>query len=129
VKLVLDEPDAETLRTYFEWAQTPLTSAIALVEVPRAVRRVEPAAATFASEQLEGLGIIELDDDILEGAARLDPVDLRTLDAIHLASALKLGPDLASLVTYDRRLHQAAARMGVSVTSLERRDETPPKAP
>jgi predicted nucleic acid-binding protein len=49
-----------------------------------------------------------LTDRVRHTAARLVPPELRTLDAIHVASALALGPDLAAVVTYDARMQQAA---------------------
>ena len=58
-----------------------------------------------------------IDDEVLEIAAGLSPGKLRTLDAIHVASALVLQPDLGALVAYDVRLIEAAERNGIPVLS------------
>jgi uncharacterized protein len=54
-------------------------------------------------------------DEILLRAGTLDPVALRSLDAIHLASALALGPHVQAFVTYDRTLGRAARAAGMKV--------------
>jgi predicted nucleic acid-binding protein len=64
-----------------------------------------------------GMAIIGIDRTITARAAALAPPALRTLDAIHLASAMELGADLEAFVTYDRRLAEAAAAAGLPVTS------------
>lgn len=63
-----------------------------------------------------------IDEGILRAAASLAPHDLRTLDAIHVASALSFGRDLAGLVTYDRRLAKVAAGAGIDVRAPGRAD-------
>jgi predicted nucleic acid-binding protein len=60
---------------------------------------------------------LKLDDELLEAAATLDPSVLRTLDAVHLASAKAAGTDLDCVVTYDRRMSRAAGALGVTVRS------------
>jgi predicted nucleic acid-binding protein len=54
-----------------------------------------------------------VDHDVLERAARLAPAELRTLDAIHIASALSLGADLLAFVSYDDRQRAAARKVGL----------------
>ena len=70
-----------------------------------------------AREVLEGVALVPIDDGILRGAADLAPVGLRTLDAIHVATALSLKEDVASLVTYDGRLAEAATTAGIHVVA------------
>jgi predicted nucleic acid-binding protein len=70
-----------------------------------------------ARRSLELLILIELDEDLLDAAAELSVPNLRTLDAIHVAAAQTLGPDLVALVTYDARMVRAAAELGVPVAS------------
>jgi predicted nucleic acid-binding protein len=70
--------------------------------------------AERAERALSGVALIPLDGAILDAAAALELPALRTLDAIHLASALSLGKDLA-VYTYDVRLAEAAADAGVAV--------------
>ena len=66
---------------------------------------------------LKGLSMIELDVSVAESAANLEPRGLRSLDAIHLASALAIRDELSAFVTYDTRLGEAASRVGLSVVT------------
>ena len=61
---------------------------------------------------LRGLAVLRVNDRVLEAAGLLLPVALRSLDAIHLATARELGDELGSLVTYDDRLAEAARALG-----------------
>jgi predicted nucleic acid-binding protein len=65
----------------------------------------------------DAVDLFDLDAGILEAAASVQPVGLRTLDAIHLATALSLRDDLAAVVSYDRRLAEAALAAGLPVVS------------
>jgi hypothetical protein len=117
VKLVVPEPESAALFALLERWPERISSALARVEVPRALRRAAlPADVSARGEQvLKRLAFLQMDDRILATAARLLPPDLRTLDAIHLASALAVQSDLAALVTYDRRLADSAARANITV--------------
>ena len=68
-----------------------------------------------ARRQLASIDLIRLDDDLLERAAGIEPSTARSLDAIHLATALGLGIDLAAVVTYDARMSAAAQALGLPV--------------
>ncbi len=81
----------------------------------RAVRRIVPDRALQARAVLDSVTLLKVDSSVFEEAGRLDPSVLRSLDAIHLASALDLGDDLEGLVTYDDRLAEAAEANGVAV--------------
>jgi predicted nucleic acid-binding protein len=61
--------------------------------------------------------LVAIDDRILDAAGILEPRVVRTLDAIHLATALALGDDLAEILTYDRRMAQGARLLGLPVSS------------
>lgn len=91
------------------------TSALARVEVVRAVhRRGGPASELRrATEVLQRASLIRIDDAILNAAADLAPTELRSLDAIHLSTAIALGNDLAAFVCYDSRLFEAARDLGL----------------
>ncbi len=93
------------------------TSRIALVEVSRATRLANPAPAVKeeAERLLESCMLVGVSDGLLRRAAELESGSVRTLDAIHLASALLVEAD--ELVGYDRRLAAAAAEHGLEVTS------------
>jgi uncharacterized protein len=66
---------------------------------------------------LRRLDVIRVNDRVLRAAGPLLPVDLRSLDAIHLATAAALGPDLARICTYDARMADAARAIGVTVAA------------
>lgn len=117
VKLVLPEAEsAALLESLAAWTAC-VTSELARVEVVRAARRasVEPATEQRAEEVMAGLHLLKIDSDILDRAARLEPRVLRSLDAIHLASALSLGDDLGAIAIYDGTFAAAAAACGLTV--------------
>jgi predicted nucleic acid-binding protein len=89
-----------------------MTSALAVTEVLRAVRRVG-GDLDVALAHLDSLEQLVVDRDLLLAAGRLDPAGLRTLDAIHLAAATAAGDDLAGVVTYDDRMGDAASVLGL----------------
>lgn len=115
VKLVIREPESAALRRYLARRERRVASALARVEVQRAVRPHGSRALARARSLLQRLSLIGLDDTLLEEAAALDPVAVRSLDAIHLAAALTLGEQLAALVTYDERMIDAARRLELKV--------------
>ena len=109
VKLVVVESETEALRTWLNEAErTPVACDLARTELLRAVRRAAPDRILQARAVLDSITLIEIPTQTFEEAGRVDPSLLRTLDAIHLASALDLGEDLDGFVTYDERLAQAA---------------------
>ena len=68
-----------------------------------------------ARRRLASIDLVRVDDDLLERAAEIDPSTARSLDAIHLATALGLRSDLAAIVTYDARSSAAAQALGLPV--------------
>ena len=92
-----------------------VTSALARVEVARAIGRLTRPPRRTLEQVLRGVTIVAIDDHVLDMAAELEPARLRTLDAIHLATALRVRQDLDAFITYDRRLGEAASRAGLSV--------------
>jgi predicted nucleic acid-binding protein len=119
VKLVIREAETAALRRFLRSRPRRVTSKLAGVEVRRTVRRyaAQPRAERTAERVLSGVGQLVLDDDTLAIAAQLEPITLRSLDALHLAAALSLGDDLDGMVTYDERLAGAAQQAGVVVYS------------
>jgi predicted nucleic acid-binding protein len=119
VKLVL--PEAESRRLAEDVQNWPdcVTSELATVEVMRAVRRAstDPEVEQRALEVLAGVSLLKMDADVLRRAARLEPRTLRSLDALHLASALSLGDDLGAMVVYDTHLATAARDCGLDVVT------------
>ncbi|MCU1493091.1 MAG: hypothetical protein JWO62_855 [Acidimicrobiaceae bacterium] len=120
VKLVQRETESDALRRFLRRhrADQLVTSALARVEVVRAVLIGGPAALAQARRQLSRLDQILLSTEVLDGAATLAPnAQLRSLDAIHLAAAQVVGADLRAVVTYDRRMADAAQDLGFTVES------------
>ncbi len=117
VKLVVAEPESRELRRLLRARATRISSALAVVEVLRAVRFQGRPALERARKLLVRMRLLRIDAALLEAAAVLDPRVLRSLDAIHLASALALGPDLEAVVTYDNRMGDAARTLGLTVLS------------
>lgn len=117
VKLVLSEPETEALLEFIRLWPERISSTLTRVEVLRAVRRAgeENVALRRAEEVVARVGLLRIDTDILSAAARLEPRELRTLDAIHLATALSVREQLSAVVAYDSRLAQAAEHHGVPV--------------
>jgi predicted nucleic acid-binding protein len=116
VKLVVAESESEALKAFLPAGDAFLCSELVLAEVPRAVARQgrEPGEA---DEVLTRVTLIPMSRTILESAGRLDPPAVRSLDAIHLASALALGDHLESIVTYDARMQAAARNLGLAVSA------------
>lgn len=118
VKLVVAELETEALRAWLtESDRDPVTADLARTELMRAVRRAAPDRVVQARAVLDSITITVVTTALFDQAGRLDPPELRSLDAIHLAAALDLGDDLDSLVSYDDRLGAAAQLNGIPVTA------------
>jgi predicted nucleic acid-binding protein len=115
VKLAVREPESAALRRYLGRRRPLVSSALARTEVVRALLPLGPDAVRRGREVLARVDLLRVNDRVLEAAGLLPPADLRTLDAIHLASAEQLGSDLRSFVTYDDRLATAATSRGFRV--------------
>lgn len=115
VKLVVAEAESEALRRFLRTHPIRVSSALAKVEVGRAVRFQGKPAALRATKVLARIRLLAIDNTLLEAAAALDGRVLRSLDAIHLASATALGNDLSSVITYDLRMRDSAQILGLSV--------------
>jgi predicted nucleic acid-binding protein len=118
VKLVVGETETVALRSWLQEEDRDLVACdLARTELMRSVRRVVPDRALQARSVLDAVTLVDVTAAVFEVAGRLDPVGLRSLDAIHLAAALDLGDDLEGLVTYDDRLADAAIANGVPVVA------------
>jgi predicted nucleic acid-binding protein len=116
VKLVVREPETEALLAFLEPRQLRVTSALARVEVLRAVRDHGRSATPRATAMLDALSQLALDDALLDSAAAIDANQLRSLHAIHLASVRQLEGELDVLVTYDERMLAVARALGIPVS-------------
>ena len=115
VKLVVSEPDSEPLRAELERWGRYASSALARTEVVRAAAQRGRHARRTAAWLVRTLELVSVTDEVLDAAAAVEPVALGSLDAIHLVSALSLGDALGAVVTYDRRLADAARGAGLAV--------------
>lgn len=121
VKLVVREAESEAIEAEVSRWDRVATSDIAAIELPRATARARAdgragvADGRVVLELLAALSIVPMTDEVRALAATMEPVELRTLDAIHLACALALDADLAGVLTYDHRMADAARARGVAV--------------
>lgn len=84
----------------------------------RALRRSGHGHLVGEGRRLAGaLRLVRLDEPLLDRAGDLEPPDLHSLDAVHLAAALSIGSDLGVVITYDGRLAEAALAQGLDVAS------------
>jgi predicted nucleic acid-binding protein len=114
VKLVVREPETARLVEALRADPVVVSSHVAWTEVVIATRRAGRSTAR-AERILDGIALVPIDEAILREAATLGPKDLRTLDAIHLATAISLRPDVRTMITYDIRQSQAASALGLAV--------------
>jgi predicted nucleic acid-binding protein len=116
VKLAVREPESVALRRSL--GRRPLvSSALARTEVARALLPLGAEAVERGADVLSRIELARVSDRILNAAGRIMPVRLRSLDAIHLATAQELDADLARIVTYDDRMAVAATRLGLAVAA------------
>jgi uncharacterized protein len=119
IKLLAEETHSQAFAQLYdadpksEW----VSSALLRIELTRAVARVMPVLLPDARDLLSAFSYIEIDEEVVDGAMNEPDRSLRSPDAIHLATARLLGPDLVALVTYDNRLASAATDAGLPVLS------------
>ncbi len=117
VKLAVEEPESQVLRRYLRRRSPIVSSALARTEVLRALLLESEAGVARGRAVLGRIDLIRVNDRILDAAGVLLPTELRSLDAIHLASAQLLGSDLGQLVAYDERMLSTARELGIAVAS------------
>lgn len=118
VKLLVTEPESEALRARLRRWPDRVSSTLLRTETARALRRSGNAHLIGQARRMfTAVHLIRLDEPLLDRAGDLEPADLRSLDAVHLAAALSIGSDLAVVITYDTRLQQAAFAQGLEVES------------
>jgi predicted nucleic acid-binding protein len=117
VKVVVAEEHSSAPIGWLSDRPSRSSSALARVEVLRAVRWHGPGTIARALATLRDVSLLALDDRVLEAAAMVDPVVLRSLDAIHLATARSIGTDLDVLVSYDQRMLEGARSLGLPTAS------------
>ena len=117
VKLVVREPESAMLRAFVRRQPARSSCALARTEVVRAVRRQGAEAIGRARQLLDRFELVRIDDALLDAAALLPVEDLRSLDAIHLTAAQRLGSDLSVVVSYDERMLSAARALRMRVAT------------
>jgi hypothetical protein len=119
VKLAVQESETAALKRWLRRRTkvARLTSDLARVEVARAVMRSAPTALLQAHQVVARLQTVVISGPVLDSAAALQPATLRSLDAIHLASAMALRPHLTAFVAYDQRLLDCAKDLGLPINS------------
>lgn len=110
------EPESQALAAFLRESEL-IASELVLTEVTRAANRREGVAASAVQAVLDRVTLVPMDGVVLRSAAIALPRELRTLDAIHLSTALLLRPSLTGLLCYDSRLAEAAAGIGLPVTA------------
>jgi uncharacterized protein len=118
MKLVAEEAESAVFATWFgkQARSTRFVSCdLSRTELMRAARRVSREYVPRVRDVLDTLFIVAVPRSAYETAALLEPPELRSLDALHLAAALSLGDELRALVTYDRQLSTAALQNGLRV--------------
>jgi len=117
VKLAHTEPESAALRGWLdEQAETGwISSVLTEVESFRALARYAPEAVSRLPAVLDQIELIDLDQDIRLLARAVTPTTVRSLDAIHLGTALRSRLSLTSFVTYDKRLLDAAQAAGLPI--------------
>lgn len=117
VKLAVREPESSALHRYLQRRRPLVTSTLARTEVVRALLPAGDEAIAAGRWALTLLDLVRVNKWVLDQAAKLLPVHVRSLDAIHLATAGELGQDLGVVVTYDSRMAEAAEQLGYRVTA------------
>lgn len=118
VKIVVLERETQPLRALLAASDARrVSSALLRTEALRAVRHLGPDALAATREGLRRVESIAIDDRLLDTAGLLEPGVVRTLDAIHVATAMSLGDDLEAVITYDERMAEAARLVGLPVVS------------
>lgn len=116
LKLIVTEAESTALQRYLRRWPSRVSAAPVRTEAIRSLRRAgHDNLVSPARRLLNAMRLIRLDEPLLDRAAGLDPRQLRSLDALHLAAALTIGSDLGVFLTYDERLRDAAREVGITV--------------
>jgi uncharacterized protein len=116
LKLVVSEPESTAMRGWMASSGPCWSSQLLRSEAMRAARRLGVDAA-MVNPALDVVSLVTPAPSTFLLAGCLEPPELRTLDALHLAAALELGDDLDGLVTYDTRMIDGAQAAGIAVVT------------
>jgi len=116
LKLLVAEDESEALATAIDAADPDLVGCWLLdTELRRAAQRVPGLTQEIVSEFVDGIDLYEVPASLFREAGLLPGASLRSLDALHLAAAVRIGVDC--LVTYDTRMSESARSVGLSVST------------
>lgn len=116
-RVLLDEPDTPVIRRELGHFDRHVSSRLLGVELRRLGQRED--MLVLAEELLSGKLLVPMDEEILTAAETLTPSPVATLDAIHLATAIRLADEdeLDAIMTYDKQLASGATEHGITVVS------------
>ncbi len=118
VKLAVQEPESDALRAYLRRRKhTWVTSALAKTEVLRALIGAGDDAVASGRGVLARCELVRVNDRVLNAAATLLPAEVRSLDAIHLATAQRIRGEISEVITYDDRMATAARSLGLRTSA------------
>jgi uncharacterized protein len=119
LKTIFDEPQSPAIGRYLEALGSPqlVSSTLLAVEARRGALRADPRRLPRVDLALLRVAQVEMDGPVVETASRLPDPMLRSLDAIHLATAMLIRQDVEMLVSYDQRMLAAAAAHGIPTAS------------
>jgi predicted nucleic acid-binding protein len=117
VKLCWAEAESEALHEFLSGWPLRVSAALLWTEALRAAQRQPPGRIEQARRLLQRIPMIEVGRTLFRQAGLIGPASVRSLDAIHIAAAMSLGPDLGVVVTYDERLAGVADLLGLQVAS------------
>jgi predicted nucleic acid-binding protein len=117
VKLIVAEPESAALRRYLRRRRPLVSSALARTEALRALLLEGERAVRQGRAVLNRIDLVRVSDHILDAAGALLPWSIRSLHAIHLVTAQRLGRDLGRIVTYDERMIDVARVLGIKTMS------------
>jgi predicted nucleic acid-binding protein len=117
VKLCWPEPESEVLHGYLRQWPLRVSAVLLCTEALRAAQRQPAARVEQTQRLLERMPMMEVDRTLFRQAGLLGPSTMRSLDAVHIATAMSLGPDLGVVITYDERMAAAARLFGLPVAS------------
>lgn len=117
VKLAIEEPESGALRAHLRRRRALVSSALARTEVLRALLLEGEEGMARGRAVLNRIELIRVNARVLDAAGSLQPPRMRSLDAIHLATARALGSDLSHIVSYDDRMTEAARGLGLRTAS------------
>jgi len=116
VKLIVNETESAVLRKFKPGLR--VASRISRIEVLRNIYRIDPKKVEKVKEKLNGFNFIEMGEPVFRNAEEIAiTLELKSLDAIQAGSALFVKDSIEGVISYDKNLNQALAKLGILVLS------------